>query len=417
MAIGLTRCRVRHYRLEMRCGRLRNIVPWASVVVLGVLAAGGGWLGVAEQRAPSSAVALTVYTFGRNQLLLRFAGYYDVGAGPFTQISAKWKVPLVLSGSAPGAAASQWVGLLSTHSGAFVQLGTKEIVGSSDAPTSYRAVWSDTHLGYKAQALMVVVPGDVIEAAMSRVAGGWRLYLTDLTQARSVDFVIRYAAHTRFTTADWMEEDSSGPFLIDPFPRLSPITYRQLRLNGEAVLLAGTTLTPTILQAPDGIDVVPTRLHDDSFTNGEPFGRTASYVDDVAPFSLAVEDFLADAAQAVQASDPVLFPTPAVTPRTTSTIARLVARESSTQAIVAAKQVIRAERHLREHLAQSRSTVKNRQIVSELVQDATAAIGSLEAAVASYDQSRSWTMQELYEVVTQSQGVGRQLQRLVGLPA
>ena len=400
----------------MHSSRLRNVLPWTSVVVLATLAAGGAWLGAAEQ-APSFAVARTVFAFGRNGQLTRFAGYYDVGAGPFIQISAQWTVPPVLPGSGPGAA-SEWVGLLSTATGAFIQLGTKEIVGGSDdAPTSYRAVWSDTHLDFKAQPLMVVAPGDVVQAAMSRVPGGWRLHFNDLTQARSIEFVVRYGARTRFTTAEWMEENSSGPYSTDPFLRLSPFTVRELRLNDQPVPLAGTRLEPAVLQAPNGIDVVPTVVHDENFTNEEPSGRTASYVDAVAPFSIAVESFLADWAQAAQASDPALFPTPAVTPRTTSEIARLVAREFNTEAVAATEKVVHAETQLREHLARSRFSAKDRHVVSVLLHDATAAIGSVEAAVAGYQKSRSWTVQELHDVTVQSVGVEDQLQRLVVLSA
>lgn len=399
----------------MRSRRLRHILPWASVVVLGAAAAGSGWLGAADQ-APSSAVARTVFTFGRNGQLTRFAGYYDVGAGPFIQISAEWTVPPVLPNSGSGAA-SEWVGLLSTATGSFLQLGTKEIVGGSDAPASYRAVWSDTHLQFKAQPLMVVLPGDVVQAAMSRVPGGWRLRFDDLTQTRSVDFVVRYAEHTRFTTAEWLEEDSTGPFLTNPFPRLSRVSFRELRLDGKVVPLSGTRLEPAILQAPNGIDVVPTVVHDDSFTNEEPSGRAAFYADAVASFSIAVESFLADWAQAAQASDPALFPTPAVTPRTTSVIAKLVAREFSTEAVAAAKQVIHAARQLREHFTRSRFPTRDRRVVSELLHDATAGIGAVEAAVAGYQQTRSWTVQDLHDVTAQSVRVEDQLQLLVGLSA
>ena len=399
----------------MHSRRLRNVLPWASIVVLGALAAGGGWLGAAEQ-ATSSVVARTVFTLGRNGPLTRFAGYDDVGAGPFVQISAEWTVPPVLPGSGPGAA-SQWVGLLSTATGAFIQLGTKEIVSGNDAPASYRAVWSDTHLHFTAQPLMVVLPGDAVRATMSRVAGGWRLHFDDLTQKMSADFVVRYAGHARFTTAEWLEEDSSGPFSTDPFPRLSPVRFMTLRLDGKVVPLAGTRLEPAILQAPNGIDVVPTVMRADGFTNRKPSGRTASYVGAVARFSVAVEGFLADWAQAAQASDPALFPTPAVTPRTTSVIALLVVREFSMQAVAAAKRVIRAARRLREHLAGPRTPTEDRQVVSELRQDATAAIGSVEAAVAGYQQSRTWTVQELHDVSAQSVRVEDQLQLLVGLSA
>lgn len=400
----------------MHSRRLRNVLPWTFVVVLGALAAGGGWLGAAEQ-APSSAVAQTVFTFGRNEQLTRFAGYYDVGTGPFIQISAEWTVPRVLPGSAPGGA-SEWVGLLSTANGAFIQLGTKEIFDDSeDATTSYRAVWSDTRLDFKAQPVMVVLPGDVVQATMSRVPRGWRLHFKDLTQARSVDFVVRFGAHTHFTTAEWLEENVSGPFSAGPFLRLSPFTYKELRLNGEVVPLAGTKLEPAILEAPKGIDVVPTVVHDDSFTNKEPSGRTASYVDAVGSFSIAVESFLADWAQAAQASDPVLFPTPAVTPQTTSVIAKLVAREFSTEAVAAAGQLIHAVRQLRAHFSRSRLPTKDRQAVSELLHDATAAISSVKAAVAGYQQSSSWTVQELHDVIARSVGVEGQLQLLVGLSA
>ncbi len=397
----------------MRARRVRNVLPWASVVVLGALTAGGGWLGASEQ-GPPPALVQTVFTFGRNDQLTRFAGYEDAGAGPFTQISGEWRVPRVLSGSASGGA-SEWVGLLSMATRAFIQLGTKEVVsGGVVASTSYRAVWSDTRFNFKSQPLMVVRPGDVIQANMRRVSRGWRLHLTDVTLARSVDFVVHFGAHARFTTADWLEENSSGPFATGPFPRLTPFTCRALRLNDAVVPLRDTNLEPAILQAPNNIDLVPSGLHNQSFTNKAPSGSVKFYVHPMASFSIAVETFLSDWAQSAQASDPVRFPTQAVTPQTTSAIAELVARTFSTEAVAAAKQVYRAVERLREHFSRLHFPAKDRQPVFDLLHNASMAVGSAEAAVARYRQTGVWTLQELHDLTIYSVGVDDQVQRLAG---
>ena len=391
----------------MRSSPLRNTVPWAATAMLVLSGVVAAWVAIAPEGR--SSVDQAVLAAASNPAT-KYVGYDFSQRGSLTQVSAQWTVPSILSGSAVGEDASQWVAVAAA-SGAFIQLGTEETVGTRENPgrNTYRAFWSDAQTNYLPHTILALAPGELVEASMSRVSHGWRVAFTDLTRGNSVDFLVHYARHTRFTTAECLEEDSSPAFTVDPFPALTPVTFAKLRVDRAAVQLRGAKSGP-ILEAPDGVDIVQTRIHDDSFTNEVPSGRVARYVEAMAPFQLAVEEFMADAVQAAQKADPAVFTAPAThTNRPTLTLAEGL----SAEAVTTAHQVTVAARHLRGTLSREAPAGHRVADMTKLMNEVTLENGSVEAAVRSYDESRSWTAQILDNIIKQTRRTFDQLLHLI----
>jgi hypothetical protein len=205
-----------------------------------------------------------------------FAGY--IWSGAVSAISARWRVPRILPGSSPGLAAT-WIGAEggASTNGPFIQIGVVQTRFPQDhlrIPDLESAFWSDTVNHFRPESLFTVQPGDEIFASMIRAHGRWRLRIADLTHHASRSFATRQEGDRSFDQADWTQENVTNGWLNHPFPypRLSPVEFGQIKVNGAAPPPSGLRATWMTPRGEPGY-LGPTRLRATGFTIA---GRTLS---------------------------------------------------------------------------------------------------------------------------------------------
>jgi hypothetical protein len=162
-----------------------------------------------------------------------FAGY--LWTGTVSSVEASWRVPRILSDSAPGGAAT-WIGAQRTDGpGPFIQIGTNENRATVALETSnyYYAFWSDPRVHFAPQSLGRVDPGDYVSASMVLTSGVWKLRLVDHTRHLTYAFSTAQEASGHFGVAEWLEEDptSTDTNKVIPYPQLATVRFQQLAVN------------------------------------------------------------------------------------------------------------------------------------------------------------------------------------------
>ncbi len=194
-------------------------------------------------------------------------------------ISARWTVPAIAPRSPAGFAAT-WIGAQgSASAGPFIQVGTIEFKQPGDAPM-YLLFWSDVQVGFAAQPMGGVAPGDVIDVSMRRLGSrGWRLAVRDETNGAVASKSLSYGRGQTFNQAEWLQEDPAPAQVTSvdlPYPRLSTVTFSRLMVNGAPPSLArGDGQTLMTLR---GGTFVPTAVSSDSFSLLRPTGVPARYL-------------------------------------------------------------------------------------------------------------------------------------------
>jgi hypothetical protein len=143
----------------------------------------------------------------------------------------------------------------------FIQAGTEEALGpSAKGPIAvYDAWWADTVSHYRARHLFAVHPGDQIQASLVHRRGTWVVAIRDATTGRGARFATEEEGHGAFNLAVWAQERSARY----PYPRLSPVTFEQLHVNGRSPDAA--SLLSSWLSTPEGL-LAPSPLRGDAFT-------------------------------------------------------------------------------------------------------------------------------------------------------
>lgn len=382
----------------------RRATLWGVLGVLLCLVTGAAWVG-AVQSAPGrthEAPSRFGLTVANCYMATRFAGYSTVR--PVRQLSAQWVIPSVVDPSAADAATSIWVAVQNTAS-AFFQVGVRESVRGSvpGAPVpggevSYRAFWSSTTKEDKAQPLFAVTPGNLVLAGISRTHAGWRMAVRDVTTGRAA---VVDVGRGRFTRADWMEEDSSPACGIAPVTRTTTVAMRHLLLNHKAPKLRYSDAT--IMESPNGVVLVPSRVHGDGFALAPPAGLPGRYLSDTATFNIAFETLMGAAGEAR---------VDAVATRDTALVQKGVRLQLTTtldRAVASARQALHK-------LASLRLPGVPRRTLQDVESRLSALTASLKAAAAHFERSTVWTWRSVALGSVRLAGAAARLRRNLGLP-
>lgn len=204
-----------------------------------------------------------------------FGGYWT--SVRVFQISAQLTVPSVEARSSVGAA-STWIGAQSTDGPPFVQVGIVE-EKPSGRDASYQLFWSDPDVGYLAQPMGAVAPGDLVAVSMRHDPGGWRFTFKDKTTGTSATKSITYGAIGAFTQAEWVQEDPAPATVAAndvPYPKLSTVTFSHLLVNARPPTLK--LRDSESLMTFDKGDYVPTPVSGDAFSLVRPTGAGLRYL-------------------------------------------------------------------------------------------------------------------------------------------
>ncbi len=276
---------------------MKRAVRVACASSLGLLVTFGG--GAAWSGTQGSAVAASATPLPRcDAIAPNFGGYSERKAG-VDEISASWVVPRI-SPSARTGDASTWIAI-EGRTGSFLQLGTEERVVTGPGPTfarpKYRGFWSDTALDFHGQPVLDVAGGDHVEASMRRVDQGWRLRLTDVTRGTAAALTVPYGGKRHFTQGDWLQEDSSSGTGCNAlaYPDMTGVSLHDLRIDNVVPDLSYARAT--VLEAPNGVILVPSRFRGDGFSVSRPTGVAMQYLRDTAPINLAWVAFVWDLRQ------------------------------------------------------------------------------------------------------------------------
>lgn len=250
---------------------MRQWMMRALALVTGVIVAGALGIPLAPAGASSSQPTAPATGFG---------GYAEHHRR-VVEVGARWKVASV-SARSPAGTAATWIGAESSRDGSsFFQVGDVTFVPTS-GPVQYWLFWSDAAVGFHAQLLGRVRPDDDLSVEMHRVASGWRLRIADRTAHTRVQRTIAYAPQAAYDVAEWIEEDPATGYVSAsdvPYPRLSTVQFRALRLDGRSPHLVRENGT-TLITNGDGV-FVPTPVRRDGFVLVRPTGAARRYLVDV----------------------------------------------------------------------------------------------------------------------------------------
>jgi hypothetical protein len=165
-------------------------------------------------------------------------------SGDVTSVSASWVVPRLTKHEPRGIAAT-WIGAESP--GRFIQIGVNEgrdapntdaglrfLVGGLKQPLLH-GFWSDTAHSFHPVALPRVKPGDVVSVSLQLLDGRWYLEFSDPRRAVDVKLSTSDEATGPVDDAEWLQEDVEKTYGADrllPYPKLSPIAFTDLKVNG-----------------------------------------------------------------------------------------------------------------------------------------------------------------------------------------
>jgi len=127
---------------------------------------------------------------------------YAITGGPFTRVTAKWRVPSV-SATSRASYSAAWVGIDGFNDANLIQTGTEQDYYSGRA--HYYAWWEILPAAETPINSVPVHPGDVMTASISHGAGSsWTITISDTTDAHSYTTHQSYSAP--LSSAEWIQE-------------------------------------------------------------------------------------------------------------------------------------------------------------------------------------------------------------------
>ncbi len=127
---------------------------------------------------------------------------YAITGGPFTSVTAHWKVPTA-SATRGATYSSSWVGIDGFNNGNLIQTGTEQDYFSGAA--HYGAWWEILPAPATFIPTMTVHPGDLFNASITRGTGGlWTISIKDMTSGKSFSTIQTYGGP--LTSAEWIQE-------------------------------------------------------------------------------------------------------------------------------------------------------------------------------------------------------------------
>jgi hypothetical protein len=197
-------------------------------VVLGLLLVTGVGLGMVLNLSRSAAVTLFGGS-GDEESSLNWAGYVAVHAH-FTSVSASWIVPAVRAGSAPGSAASFWVGLDGRGTRSLQQIGTTSGLTRGGR---YYSAWWEILPGPAVDVPLRIAPGDLMSASVtSDGRGGFTLSLRDRT-AGELFSVRRIDRAAPLSSAEVVVEAPASATGQLPLADFGAVRFSDARVNGH----------------------------------------------------------------------------------------------------------------------------------------------------------------------------------------
>ncbi len=222
-------------------------------VIIGLLLVTGVGLGMVLGLSRSAAVTLFGGS-GDEESSLNWAGYVAVH-GHFTSVSASWTVPAVRAGSAPGSAASFWVGLDGRGNRSLQQIGT---TSGMTGGGRYYGAWWEMLPGPAVDVPLRISPGDEISAnATSDGRGGFTLSLRDRTEGKSFS-VRRLDRGAPLSSAEVVVEAPAGAAGQLPLADFGTVRFSDARVNGHP--LGASAWTRVDMTVADRRQASPTAL-------------------------------------------------------------------------------------------------------------------------------------------------------------
>jgi hypothetical protein len=197
-------------------------------------------------------------------------------SGDVTSVGASWRVPR-LTKHEPRGIAGTWIGAESP--GRFIQIGVNEgrdapntdanlrfLVGGLKQPLVH-GFWSDTAHGFHPVSLPRVQAGDVVSVSLQLLDGRWYLEFSDPRRAVDVKLSTSDEATGPVDDAEWLQEDVAttyGANRLLPYPKLSPITFTDLNVNGVTPVASQLLYRRRPVRSAKTLVASP--IHDDAFT-------------------------------------------------------------------------------------------------------------------------------------------------------
>ncbi len=127
---------------------------------------------------------------------------YAITGGPFTSVTAQWKVPAV-SATRGATYSSSWVGIDGFNNSSLIQTGTEQDYYSGSA--HYGAWWEILPAPATFISTITVHAGDLFNASIARGTGGlWTISINDVTSGHSFSTTLPYSGP--LTSAEWIQE-------------------------------------------------------------------------------------------------------------------------------------------------------------------------------------------------------------------
>ena len=160
-----------------------------------------------------------------------WAGYVASG-GPFSSVSAEWRVPEVRPGTQPTEVAAMWVGLDGRGTETLEQIGT---ISGMLGGTRYHAAWFEMVPSPPVYLTMDLKPGDLVAASVRATGDGfYQLSIVNRTNGE------RYTTLQHSTGADPVTAEAvlEAPGTIGglaPLPDFGMVGFRDATVDGRPI--------------------------------------------------------------------------------------------------------------------------------------------------------------------------------------
>ncbi|KHK98596.1 hypothetical protein LK09_06450 [Microbacterium mangrovi] len=160
-----------------------------------------------------------------------WSGYAVASAGtPFTSITGTWRVPSV-SATKTASYSSNWIGIDGFNNSSLIQTGTESDYYNRAA--HYAVWWEILPAAETPITTMTVSPGDLINASISRGAGGvWTITIADATTGAKSTTTHAYSGP--LTSAEWIEEAPSIGGRVATLAHYGSATFDPGTVNGAS---------------------------------------------------------------------------------------------------------------------------------------------------------------------------------------
>jgi len=160
-----------------------------------------------------------------------WAGYV-VSGGPFTSVSATWRVPDIRPGTQPTEVAAMWVGLDGRGTSTLEQIGT---ISGMLGGTRYYAAWFEMVPSPPVYLTMDLKPGDRITASVTTGGDGlYRLTIVNRTNHERYT-TVEHSTGAEPVTAEVVVEAPGTIGGLAPLPDFGIAGFREATVDGRPI--------------------------------------------------------------------------------------------------------------------------------------------------------------------------------------